>query len=83
MQDCCWRPRYAQCVPINGERSVTWAKDVTNVTGWMQKTNKIGNSLYPSQGWTFDNEFNYYFWTSDSFSPAGGDTGLAKGPLPH
>jgi ribosomal protein S18 acetylase RimI-like enzyme len=31
-----------------------------------EKTNKIGNQLYPSTGFEIDEEHNYYFWTNDN-----------------
>ena len=51
---------------------------ITNSIFLVQKTNMIGNSLYPSQGWKLDEEFNHYKWTSEEWTESG-ETGLVYG----
>lgn len=49
------------------QRAKDLAKE-TKACGLMletQKTNKIGNQLYPAMGFELENESNFYFWTMD------------------
>lgn len=71
-----------------GKKLLAQAKvlaEETNATGVLletQKTNKVGNSLYPNQSWKFDDEFNHYVWRREKFESGTKDglqTGLVKG----
>lgn len=63
--DGAFRGRGISKMLIDAAKDLARNTQAAGVSLETEKSNNIGNQLYPSTGFELDEEHNYYFWTKD------------------